>query len=317
MSGRRAFSWIAVATTSLLMSACGNAAAPTTETTRADTPPRPAGLLATVNGVAITEADVRLRLHAGQRQEEEGAEGAQGTESAEDAQAEIPPEQKRAVLQTLIREELIRQRAVTLGLDADADYQRRLQTMEATVRNFQRHELGQAFFRHEIEGGVHISDEEIQGYFDQHAAELRTTRHVFQILKRNRGDIDAIHQALAGGASFEALAAQQFPGLPANTSPPWDLGFLRWEQLPEPWQAIVPTLSPGQTSDVIPGPGGRFWIIKLVELREDPSIDMESSRAAISNTLTVHQIDERRQQFERELSASAHVEYTAGNAPTP
>ncbi|MDH5491225.1 MAG: peptidylprolyl isomerase, partial [Myxococcales bacterium] len=271
-------------------------------------------LLATVNGTPITETDVRIRMGTLGEEEAEVEEG-----EAPGEPAPIPPETLRGVLETLIREELTYQRAVELGLDAEPSYAEQVGVMEAQLRNFRRRQLGQAFFRQEIDARAEASDEEVRAYFEAHAEELRKERHILQLLLRDREVIESAHGEIAGGAPFEAVAARQFAALPEGARP-WDLGFLRWAQLPEPWKAIVASMSPGETSGVIEGPGGRYWIIHLVAERIDEEIDLESVREPLRNVLRGQALDARRQQVARELREAATIEYVryeGAEIPTP
>jgi peptidyl-prolyl cis-trans isomerase SurA len=78
---------------------------------------------------------------------------------------------------------------------------------------------------------------------------------------------------LAAGADFDAVAAEQV-GVSDGTKP-WDLGFVKWTDVPAPWHDVLAELEPGQVSGVIKG-RHLFWVVKLVERRQDPSASYES-----------------------------------------
>ena len=75
-----------------------------------------------MNGVAITEDDLNLRLPAGHT-------------------ANITPQMREQSLQDLIDEELLYQKGLKLGLDKDAKYKNALKVMEARMNAFKRSEM--------------------------------------------------------------------------------------------------------------------------------------------------------------------------------
>ena len=108
----------------------------------AQTPPSPAsGVLATVNGVPITEEDVR---YASARESAHKTGGRAVT--------------TKDLLEQIIQQELIYQRAVELGLEADAKYQEDLRKLEAQVKAFKRERLAQVLFQRETTKRAEVSD---------------------------------------------------------------------------------------------------------------------------------------------------------------
>jgi hypothetical protein len=234
-------------------------------------PPRPAPgaagpkILATVNGVAITDRDV---VHRARRP---GA---------------LPPEDDvpREVLQTVILDELAYQKAVALGLDADPGYQARLDDLEAQVRTFRRQELA-GRLRAWAQARATVPDAEARAWFDRNAALVRTRFRVHQIFYRGRATEILGDQAdLRAGKRFDEVAWRRFPDAPREGRAPWDLGELEWFQLPPAWRGIVDRLEPGQVSDVIKE-GDRAWIVRLAGTRADPTITFETAREHIVQLL--------------------------------
>lgn len=257
-------------------------------------PPKSAkDVLATVNGTPIREADVSFAL------------------SPRGHDPEIPPEHRKNVLEVIIRRELISQRAIGLGLDANASYQEKLRRMEAQINAFKRKELSELFWR-EIAGRAVISEAETEKYFVENAARIRTELHVWQILRRKEGLIEQALTDLKQGMSFEEVARRQFPKLPTTAGEPWDLGYLKWKQVPEAWRNVVYDLKKGEVSGVIRGPNNRFWIIKLIDKRENPDITFESIKPAIMEVLKNAKIEELREKTDRDLRAKASIVYATG-----
>jgi len=277
--------------------ACGQNQSTSAESQAAGTPAQPPDsakdVLATVNGAPIGEADVRLALSGGGHDRE------------------VPPEHRKNVLEVIIRQELIYQRAVELGLDANASYQEKLRRMEAQINAFKRKELSELFWR-ELAGAATISEAEAKKYFAENATRIRTELHVWQILQRKEGLIEQARNDLEQGASFEEVARRRFPKLPKTDRAPWDLGYLRWNQVPEAWRSVVYDLKKGEVSGVIRGPNNRFWIIQLMDKRENPDITFKSAKASIMEVLKNAKIQELREKTDRDLRAKASIVYSQG-----
>jgi parvulin-like peptidyl-prolyl isomerase len=251
----------------------------------------PDDALALVNGVPITVADVEL---------------ASTSKGAHDKGAAAPS--RKNVLETVIRQELVRQRAVELGLDKDPQFRRKLSRMQAQLDMFQRGELGELFFRDEVRGKADIDAQEARKYFEEHEQRIRLELHVWQILIRDEAGIEQAKAELDDGAPFEQVAAKQFPKLPEGKAP-WDLGYLKWKQVPEAWQDVIYDLEPGQVSDIISGPRNRFWIIKLIDRRENAELTFENVEQIIGTTLRSQKIEQLHEQAAKDLKDRAEIQY--------
>ncbi len=123
--------------------ACGQSQSTSTTNQATGTPAQPPksakDVLATVNGTPICEADVRFALSSGGHNKE------------------VPPGHRKNVLEVIIRRELIYQRAVELGLDANPRYKEKLRRMEAQINAFKRKELSELFWR-DIAGTAVVSE---------------------------------------------------------------------------------------------------------------------------------------------------------------
>ncbi len=262
---------------------------------RTQPPESTTDVLATVNGTPIGEADVLFALRSAGHNED------------------IPWAHRKNILEVIIRRELTYQRAVELGLDANPGYQERLRRMEAQIDAFKRKELSELFWR-EIAARVSVREAEAKEYFAENAARIRTELHVWQILLRKEGLIEQALIDLEQGTSFEEVARRQFPKLPKTAGTPWDLGYLRWKQVPKAWRNVIYDLKRGEVSGVIRGPNNRFWIIKLVEKRVNPDITFESIKPIIMEVLKKARIEELRDKTARELRAKASIVYLRGPA---
>jgi peptidyl-prolyl cis-trans isomerase C len=253
-----------------------------------------AKVLATVNGVPITENDLKLASKRAVR--------GHGAESPN-------PEAADNILQTLVRNELIHQKSVELGLDKNQEYRRRLSEAEAQLRAFQRQEMS-ALYMQDLRKKVEVTDAEALAYFEKNAKKLQTRYHVGQLFYRGSDPrIAKDLKDLKSGIPFEKVASRQFPNLPPNMKAPWDLGDLYWSQIPEPWQEIVDRLAPGQVSDVIKGPRDRFWVIKLVNRTVDPQITFATEKERIVEILKKQKTDALYDRMLAEMKEKAKIVY--------
>ncbi len=268
----------------VLLLGCGRQGGPARGKGSAATP---TGVLVVVNGVALTEDDVKLAS----RGEGHGGE------------APAAP----AGIDTLVLQELVYQRALALGLDQDAAYQKKRQAIDAQASALKRRELGEVFFRKEILGKVEVSDDDVRRYYDAHRKEIETEVHVLQIMKHGRAQAQAALSELEGGKPFAEVAAATLAGVVPRGQTPWDLGFLRWPQLPAAWRGVVDKLSPGQRSPLVAGPRERYWILQVVERRPDKTASFDSMRRGLIELLKRDRVEEMQTRTEKALRDGASI----------
>mgnify|MGYP002630124219 CR=1 FL=1 len=195
------------------------------------------GLLVRVNGAPITRDDVILSV------------------AAKGRSTKIEPELEKNIAGTLAQRELEAQAARAAGLALDDATKGRLAALDAQRRVLEREALAAAWYRDEVRAKVTVTDEDAQRYYDGNKARIQSEVNVWQILERNQQKADAAAAEIAAGRPFEEVARAGFDKLP-NGDAPWDLGFLKWKQVPKPWVATLDKLKPGEASGVITGPGG-------------------------------------------------------------
>lgn len=261
----------------------------------AESPPPPAAggagsaLVVTVNGKPLTELDLLMKLRADSHQDT------------------LKPEYRKNVLDLLIRDELIYQEAMRLGLDASPEYAEPVRRMEAQLAELKRTKAAEAYFARELSAKAAVTEAEARQYFDEHREQLGTEHHLQQIFRRSRAEIDAAKAALDGGATFESLA------LAGGRA--WDLGYLAWPQIPDAWRAAMDTLTPGSVSGIIDGAGDRFWIIRLVE-RRTVTVDFEHEKTGLMTTLKARRIEALKTSSQKALREHATIVYPPP-APNP
>lgn len=270
--------------------ACGELRAP---------PPKAAAapqekVLATVNGVAITERDVSQRTRQAVTGGGPGHEPSSGN-----------------VLETLVRDELISQKATQLGLDQEPTYRLRLEELQAQVRAFQHQELA-VLYRQYVQQHAAVTDAEARAWFEKNASLVQTKLHVLQIFYKGRlGEIEKDDQDLKQGAPFEEVAWRRFEGLPRTAPrPPWDLGELRWFQLPPSWRGVVDRLDAGQVSGIIKGGGDRSWVIKVAGKTVDPAITFDTEKERIVELLRQQKAMELYDGLLAEMKGKSKVVYS-------
>ena len=231
-------------------------------------------ILATVNGVPITEYDVNLNLKRIVHGET------------------VTPEATKNILENLVRNELIYQQSLELGLDNNLEYRRKLYEADAQLRDYKKREIS-PLYREYIKNKVVVTDSEAKEYFEQNSKRIQTKIHLGQIYyKGEEARISEDYKEIKGGKSFEKVASRRFLNLPKGMNAPWDLGYLHWSQIPSFWQDSIDRLKPGQVSDIIKGPNERFWVIKLIDRTVDPNITFSTEKTNIVEILRKQKTDE-------------------------
>jgi peptidyl-prolyl cis-trans isomerase C len=259
--------------------------------TAAAEPATPAGkVLVRVNGAAITEEDVRLSLRLRAPDEP------------------IPPDKQAAVLETLIREELIAQRAAAAGLEQNQGYLQERAKFEAQLNAMRRRTLSDLYYKTQIEGKAVADEATVARYFEAHKQQLATELHVQQILVRRDTDAFAALEQLKAGKAFAEVARASFAQVPDEKAPPWDLGWMKWRQIPKPWREVVYDLKPGEHSGVIAGPRGRYWLVQVLDRRVSPPVSLADFREQIGEELRGQQVEALRTKLDREIRDGARIE---------
>ncbi len=252
-------------------------------------------VVARVNGVALYEEDVQLASAALRRG---------------------PRPDRDQVIESLVRAELVAQAARRKGLADDPSFQQ-VERAIAARANAERRKALAALYDDAIEAKARPTDADARAYFDTHRAAIQAELHAFQILVRHdRAAADAMLADIRAGTPFEDVAARQFREIPAGHVP-WDLGFLSWKQIPAPWRDAVFDLADGDVSDVIAGPGERYWIVKVVERRTNSSMTFDAALPLIRDAVAAERLDDVRAAADRELRAGAKIEILPVAAPPP
>lgn len=244
-------------------------------------------VLATVNGAIISEDDVRLALRI------------QNPEEA------IDPAVAKPVVEALIRQEVLAQAAEGQGLEPGTTYRRQLRQLEAQKQAARRSAFGDAWFAAQMQKSA-VTEADARAWFQANQAAVQAELHCKQIFVRERAAAERALREIRGGAHFDEVARKDFPGLPV-TEIPWDLGFLKWQQIPQQWRGVVDKLPAGETSGVIEGANHRFWVVQVVERRQNPQTDFAAVQDAIVTDLQNQRAESLRNTPPADLLQAARI----------
>lgn len=244
-----------------------------------------------------------------------------------------------AVLEQLIAEKLLEQRATELGLEVTEN------ELEAAIEDVQRkndlnrEQLDQALeaqgmtmagyrerirkeirryklLGREVNTKVLVTSEEVKTYFREHIDEYRVEPrvHVKRISFPLSGTLSVAQRAalserleqaaerLSDGEPFAEVLADQGPGAGGE-----DMGGLVEEDLAEPLQEVLKDLEPGQVSAPVEF-NGRLQIFQVTARDPgDPGL-FDRVKGDIEAKLREQKTDERFQQWQQELRTDAHID---------
>lgn len=275
--------WISAAAALLVIAGCER----TPERLGAEKP------AATVNGVPLTHNDLMAVM--GRKPHGEGEA------------PEVMAERAKTALNTLVRQEVLAQKALESKLDRDEEVGKRIAQVEAQYLAARRAILADAYMGREILATKPVSDDEVQTFIAANEAKLKNGYVFWQIgVDGDEAKIRQLKKSIDEGTPFEKVAAGRYPSLPEGQTP-WVLPPLKYLQLPVEWRDAATSLQPGQVSDVLQA-GNRYWIVKLVSVRPlaaDPAGEKEAIRAALSNQQAQSQ---RKEKLEAVIKA-ADIKY--------
>lgn len=213
--------------------------------------PAPDAVVATVGDEAITEADIAF--------------------AAEDLQQELsqmPPEERRAFLVTvLIDMKVMAKAAREQQMDQTETFKRRLEYLEERA-------LRRAYFADKIAAGV--TSEAVQAAYEQFVAGFQPQEevHARHILVATKEDAEAIKAELAAGKPFEDLAKEKSTD-PSGAQNGGDLGFFSRGMMVKPFEdAAFALTEPGQISEPVESQFG-WHVIRLEEKRQSQPPSLE------------------------------------------
>ncbi len=213
------------------------------------------GVIATVNGQPITEAELERALwaQAGARTLVEMIDEAIITRAAEQAGLKASPE-----LVQLRENGLLAQAGGENGLQA-------LLTQHGLTRERLQAQIRLGVLLDALtRQAMQISEAEVEAYYRDHADRYRRGPQVRgrMILTASRENAEALRQALEAGGDFAGLA-KELSSDPATASKGGDMGWFERGDYATPISDMAFRLQPGELSPVFQGPDG--WHLLRVE----------------------------------------------------
>jgi parvulin-like peptidyl-prolyl isomerase len=261
---------------------------PACKSQKTDVTPAGNAVLAKVNGVAITEDDLYLRL--------EGGHG--GT---------ITPEMRKQALENLINQELLYQEGLKLGLDKDAKYRNAVKVMEMRLKDFKRSEMSRRVGSTRIAATVNVTEQDVDRYIEENGERLKSEFHVGMVRFTDEAEAKEARARIQGGETFESVAGKKSSHAPSGAKQQWDLGYLPWNQLPFEWRQVLEVLGKGAVSDVLSGKRTGVTLIKLYDKKKNSKLDPQSIRGAIMNRLLDEKVVEAYNEHLQKLKQEATI----------
>jgi len=175
----------------------------------------------------------------------------------------IPPEynindqeNKKFILNELIRQELLVQEAERRGLDKDKD-------VATALEEFRRTLLVRQLADQIVAGAGSATEQEARKYYNENKPTF-VEWHLREIVLAAEAEAKVILIELLRGADFSEMAEQRSKGRTAKRG--GDLGYITEFDFPQMEQAVV-NMKVGDISSIISGPDG-FYIVKLEDKKE-------------------------------------------------
>lgn len=243
-------------------------------------------VLAKVNGLPITADDLTFRKVEGH-----GKTPQYGPKTVED----------------IVDQELLYQKGIRLGLDQDPGYQRQLPELSRMPAGAKRLEMARRVFTTQIASRIEVRPDDGRKYYAAHADQIRTQLHLGLLKFDDRQKAEEALKKLRDGADFAGVAKGVMKGAGANGREAWDLGFVKWEQVPVEFADSLYRLKPGEVSAVLGSKATSFQIVKLMEKRTTPEPGYEKVSALVINRLRDLKLLEAYQQYLETLRKEATI----------
>jgi peptidyl-prolyl cis-trans isomerase C len=221
-------------------------------------------VLAQVNGQVLTAADVSFRL--------------------EDAHGKTPQYGKKSI-NDIINQELLFQQGVRLGLDQDPGYRRQLAKLNQMPRGAKRLEMARRVFSTQIAPMAEVGYQDGKEYYQKNAERIGTELHLNLVRFEQKAQAEEALKKLRAGVDFASVAKPVLPGTTGKGKQPWDLGFVKWEQVPVDFADAIYRLNPGEVSEVLGSQATGFQVVKLLEKRKISRPSYEKISAGVINRL--------------------------------
>jgi peptidyl-prolyl cis-trans isomerase C len=246
-------------------------------------------VLARVNGTPITEEDIKISLSRGH---------------GHPANVQVGKE----FLDEVIVEVLMYQQGLKLGLDKEIGYKGFIAKKQNQVPRAQWREMKRRVINSQIAAKIDIRSQEARVYYEKNAERIATQLHLLYIKLKGKEAAEEALKKIRGGESFEAVARPLMGETKVNGREAWDLGFVKWDQIPVDFVDAIYRLKPGEVSDVMGSQQAGFQIVKLLASRKGPKVSFSASQGIVMNRLRDLKMLESYNQYVAQLKNDAKIE---------
>lgn len=209
-------------------------------------------------------------------------------------------ENKKAIAEELVNQQLLVKEAEASGLGNTAD-------IKTAVDEFRRTMLIREL-ANQLTKNITVSDEEAQDFYNKQKQYMvsPTAWHIRAIIVEDKDSASKILSDILAGADFaeQAKLHSKLPGAAENGG---DVGFLTAEQIPFPELANeILTLKAGDVSKVFQGPDG-FYVIKLEEKRGGDPLAFNDIKEQIKSNLLLQKQQDQMIKHTQELRGKSNV----------
>jgi peptidyl-prolyl cis-trans isomerase C len=240
-----------------------------TQQSAAEKPPEPGDKpVARINGVTVWASDVKR---------EAVAQGLIGEGEPLDLSSDL----FRQVLDEVEDQKLLAAEALKRRIDKDPAAQRRLAAARERI-------LGDILLENSV--GKAVNEDAINGLYQEMLKNSTPAEeiHLRQIVLATQPEADQVKKALAGGASFDALAAERSRD-EATRFKGGMMAPLTSDMLPEAYGPAIKDAKAGQV--VGPFKTDEGWVVARVDDRRlEPALTLEAARPQIVRFLTYDQV---------------------------
>lgn len=250
------------------------------------TPADPNAVVATVDGVKLTERDVQLAI------QELSPNGAAG----------IDDQKREQLIGFLINVKLVAKAAEQEKLNESADFQSRI--------DFLREQALMKTYLEKV-GKAAVTDEAVKKVYEETIKEIKPEQEVRarHVLVETEDEAKQVVERLKKGEDF-AVVAKEVSKDPGSGAEGGDLGFFLKEQMVPEFSEVAFKMEPGKVSDPVKSQYG-WHVIKVEEKRERAVPKLEEVRSQIEDY--VHK--KAQEEAVKKLLDQAKIERVGGPKP--
>ena len=158
-----------------------------------------------------------------------------------------------------------------LGLDKESGYKNFIAKKQNQVPRAQWREMKRRVINSQIAAKIDIRPQDARDYYEKNAERMATQLHLLYIKVKGKEAADEALKKIRGGESFEAVARPLMGDTKVDGREAWDLGFVKWDQIPVDFFDAVYRLKPGEVSDVMGSQQAGFQIVKVLAKKKVPA----------------------------------------------